>query len=552
MSVVQLRGYQEKGIYDLYGAFKEGFNRPLWVYPTGAGKSTVCSRFVQACLKNNKQILFFVHRKELVKQFAARLLDQFRIPSGIIMAGVPGRRDYPVQVASVQTLVRRLDKLPEADVIIIDEAHRSKASTYLKVLECYPDAKVVGLTATPFRGDGKGLGDIFDCIVQPIKMRELIKQGYLVGTEDSIKGPKDESVDMSGVRIVRGDYDRREMAKRFEGIALGVVDNYKRNAMGKKLIAFSVNVELSKQLCDAFDSAGIPAVHIDGETPTPERNRAIAEFTKGTFRILCNVGIAVEGLDVKGCDGVILNVATKSLGRYCQMVGRGTRPEVCPECYMPRTSPEMKTPETECNCGHKFASPDYKKECIILDHGNNWDEHGFAEDYDAVPFSLNGFKKPKKKKDEEEEPKTKLCPNCDLVQGYYKPVCKGCGYEFPRKVKEIRFSEKSEFIAYDKDAMIVERLMKLEYQKAFGDNGKRRITVPLSQLRIFAMLRGYKESWCVYRAIQLKYVDVDMEDPKAYRKCITLMELAELDGGTENLYRLLKEQAQVGQKAVAI
>lgn len=550
--MVSLRGYQEKGIYDLYGVFKQGYNRPLWVYATGAGKSTVCSRFVQACIKNGKTVMFMVHRKELVKQFAARLLDQFRIPSGIIMAGVPGRRDFPVQVASVQTLVRRLDKLPPADVIIIDEAHRTKANTYLKVLECYPDAKVVGLTATPFRGDGKGLGDIFDCIVHPIKMRELIRDGYLVGTEDSIYGPAEGSVDLTGVRIVRGDYDRREMAERFEGISLGVVDNYKRNAMGKKLIAFSVNVELSQQLCEAFNENGIPSVHIDGNTPTAERNRAINEFTKGTFRILCNVGIAVEGLDVKGCDGVILNVATKSLGRFCQMVGRGTRPEVCPKCYMPRTSPKMKTPKTKCNCGHEFDKEEYKTECIVLDHGNNWDEHGFAEDYDAVPFSLEGIKKPNKKKEEEEEPKTKLCPKCDLVQGYYKPICKGCGYEFPRKVKEIRFSESCDFIAYDKDAMIVERLMKLDYVKAFGDNGKRRITVPLSQLRIFAMLRGYKESWCVYRAIQLKYVDVDMQDPRAYRKCIYLMELAELDGGTDKLYKLVKEQSQVGVKAVAV
>lgn len=554
---VELRPYQEKGIRDLYEAIKKGCHRPLWVFATGAGKSTVCSRFVKACVKNEKRVLFFVHQRELVNQFAARLRDQFHISSGIIMAGVPSRRDFKVQVASVQTLVRRLHKLPPADVIIIDEAHRSKAKTYIQVLDRYPDAIVVGLTATPFRGDGSGLGDIFDGIVHPIKMREMIKYGYLVGTEDSIYGPQDESVDLTGVSIVRGDYDSNEMAARFadRGIILGVVENYRRNAMGKKLIAFSVNVELSQRLCEEFNSAGIPAVHIDGATPIPERNRVMNEFAKGKYRILCNVGIAVEGLDVKGCDGVILNVSTKSLGRYVQMVGRGTRPEVCPACYMPRTSPDMLEPEIKCNCGHEFSSPEYKKECIVLDHGNNWVEHGFAEDYDAVPFSLEGVKKTKKKKEEEEEeeePKTKICPNCDLVQSFFKPICKGCGYEFPREIREIRFSESNQFIAYDKDAMIVQRLMNLDYVKAFGDNGKRRITVPLSQLRIFALLRGYKESWCVYRAIQLKYVDVDMDHPQAYRQCIFLMQAAEIAAGTDTLYKMLKEQATVGVKAIAI
>jgi len=166
--VTQLRDYQERAIQMLYQSIKEGNRRLVWCMPTGAGKSTVCSRFVKACVKNQKRVLFFVHSKELVQQFALRLSGQFHISSGIIMAGVTPNRSKLVQVASVQTLVRR--EAPPADVVIIDETHRAKANTYRKVIEQYPDAIIIGLTATPFRGDGKGLSDIFETIVHPVKI----------------------------------------------------------------------------------------------------------------------------------------------------------------------------------------------------------------------------------------------------------------------------------------------------------------------------------------------------------------------------------------------
>lgn len=168
--MIELRDYQIKGINLLYDSIRRGNKRIVWCFPTGAGKSSVCSKFVKVCVKNDKKILFMVHSKELVQQFAQRLSSQFNVPSGIIMSGVAPNPRYPVQVASVQSLVKR--KKPDADVVIIDETHRAKASTYEKIIEFYPNAIIVGLTATPFRGDGKGLKSIFQDIVHPIRISE--------------------------------------------------------------------------------------------------------------------------------------------------------------------------------------------------------------------------------------------------------------------------------------------------------------------------------------------------------------------------------------------
>jgi superfamily II DNA or RNA helicase len=246
---IQLRDYQTKGTKMLNQAIRQGFKRILWVYSTGAGKSSVSSAYVKKCVENGKKVLFFVHSKELVVQFAQRLYHQFGIRSGIIMSKVEPARHLPVQVASIQTLVRR--KYPPADIIFIDEAHRAKANTYQKVLEQYPNAIVVGLTATPFRGDGKGLGDIFETIVHPIKIRELIAKKYLVPTQVFTS---DSTPDMSDVNTVRGDYDQKQMLQKFqEGTVItGVVQNYLRNANGKKAIVFNINVEHSKTMNRLF------------------------------------------------------------------------------------------------------------------------------------------------------------------------------------------------------------------------------------------------------------------------------------------------------------
>ena len=178
---MKIRTYQADAINMTKQALAD-FDRVIAAIPTGGGKSTTYARFTQICIRNNKRVWFVVHKRELVQQFADRLKDQFGIPSGIIMSKVKGYPRRLVQVISIQT-VRNRKGLIAPDVIIIDECHHATAKSYVSLIEKYPKAKIIGLTATPFRTGGKPLGNIFQKIVQPIKIRELIEQKYLVETK---------------------------------------------------------------------------------------------------------------------------------------------------------------------------------------------------------------------------------------------------------------------------------------------------------------------------------------------------------------------------------
>ena len=497
MKEIKLRDYQKQCKSELYVAFKEGWKRILVCVPTGGGKSTIFSSFVKDCLRWEKKVLFMVHSKELVNQFSDRLKDQFGIYSSTIMAGVKPDYTSPAQVASVQSLVRR--EIPfTPDVIIVDECHRSKAKTYTKIIERFPDARIVGLTATPFRGDGKGLSDVYDKIIHPIKIKQLIELGHLVGTK--VYAPQ-ESVDMTGVDTVRGDYDKKEMANRFgdSGITMGVVENYQKYCSGKKAIVFNVNVELSKEMCEKFKDAGIKAAHLDGATKDKERERVVKAFSKGEYDVLCNVMLFTEGFDVPDTEVVILNRATKSLGVFVQMVGRGLRPA------------------------------NNKSHCIVLDHGGNTLEHGFVEDYDSVVFSLKD--KPKKKG---KKKVTKKCPKCFVVNRIFDKVCSSCGEKFKSKERELKFSDGSKFVLLDRSAFIVDRLMKLPYKKLEGK-------IPVSQLRLVQALKGYKNGWHFHQAIEHYFPDIIKEDSKAWGEVNFRLDLAEVEDGTDIILKQVKK-----------
>lgn len=496
---IQLRDYQIRGIEQLNDAIKLGNKRICWVFPTGAGKSTIASSYVKMCVNARKKVLFFVHSKELVVQFAQRLYKQFGIDSGIIMAGVKPSRQLPVQVASVQTLVRR--QLPKADIIFIDEAHRSKAKTYQKVIDNYPNAIIVGLTATPFRTDGQGLGDIFETIVHPVKIRELIQKGFLVPTKVYTSA---QGVDMSGVKTIRGEYDNQEMMVRFSDnkVTSGVIQNYLKHANGKKAIAFNVNVQHSIEMNALFNKQGIASAHLDGTTDKKTRERIVRDFSKGKYQVLQNVGLFIEGFDVPDTECVILNHATSSLGRYVQEVGRGLRPAKG------------------------------KDNCTVLDHGDNTIRHGFVEDYDGLPFTLEGVDLKSKSK-KKREAKTKVCDNCFAVNPNNQRNCRECNEPFPIKERTVEFTDGTEFIAIERDALIIDRLLNLPYKKIKGG-------IPASQLRLFAILRGYKSKWWFHTAIDYGYVQVNKSHPNAFDQVLLLLKMEEIKAGTHELYKQIR------------
>lgn len=317
-----LRPYQRDALDQLRGHIARGVRRVLLVLPTGAGKTTVAAEMIHSAAARGNRVLFLAHRKELIDQASARL-DQFAVPHGVIMSG--HRRHNPlhaVQVASVQTLARR--QKPPAQLVIVDEAHHARATTYQRILDHYPGAPVIGLTATPWRTDGKGLGELFADTVAPITIRELTEQGYLV----PVTGWAYDVPEMSRVRKRGGDYERAgmELAMSRSVISGNIVEQYLRRSAGKRAVLFAASVKHSLDLVARFRAAGVSAEHLDGETPLEQREAILGRLASGATTLVSNVGVLTEGWDCPAVEVCILARPTLSTGLYMQMVGRILRP----------------------------------------------------------------------------------------------------------------------------------------------------------------------------------------------------------------------------------
>ncbi len=265
--------------------------------------------------------MIVVHRRELATQ-AAKRLREFGVDFGFIMAGESAKPYARVQIASVQTLVRR--KVPRAAVVVCDEAHLSTANTWAKVLEQYPKAKILGFTATPWRLSGKPLVGAYDACVVMSTPRELREQGHLC----DYVGFSYKTPDLSAVATVAGEYNERqsEEAMREPTIVANIVQQWLAHASTLSTVVFAVTVEHSQTLCAEFRAAGVSAEHLDGSTAKLRRDAILARVESGATRVLCNVGVAVEGLDIPRLKCVVLARPTKSLSRMLQMCGRGRRP----------------------------------------------------------------------------------------------------------------------------------------------------------------------------------------------------------------------------------
>ena len=251
------------------------------------------------------------------------------IDHGLIQAGLNADLSYPVQVASVQTLyarAMRTDKmpLPAADLVIIDEAHHVRAQTWAKILEQYPNARRLGLTATPCRSDGRGLGNFFDIIVEGPQVAELIEQKHLVPTV--YYAPVEP--DLKGVKTSQGDYAINELADRMNRPDLvgDIVTNWHKHGQRRKTLLFAVDVAHSIHIRDEFVKADVRAEHIDGSTPKDERDAILARLASGETELVSNCMVLTEGFDLPAIGCIVLARPTKQLGLFRQMAGRGLRP----------------------------------------------------------------------------------------------------------------------------------------------------------------------------------------------------------------------------------
>jgi len=314
------RPYQERALGAVLAARRSGHRRILLQMPTGGGKSCLAGMLIHKVLPG--RVLVVAHRKELLDQFFSMLRTHFGVEAGIIRAGEPTSPLLPVQLASIATLVRR--DLPPADLVLVDEAHRVPGDSYARTLAAYPQATIVGLTATPCRLDGSPLSEHFDVMVHGASYSELIESGAIVAP--AVYCP--ESADLSGVRKVGGDFNEGDLQKVMGAahVVGDVVEEWKEKSDGRSTVVFSCGVEHSRQLAAEFERCGVRVAHLDGSTPEVEREAILMALEIGKLDVVCNVGVLTEGWDQPRVKCCVVARPTLSLTLWMQMAGRVLRP----------------------------------------------------------------------------------------------------------------------------------------------------------------------------------------------------------------------------------
>lgn len=453
---MQLRDYQETAkdmARKFYGA---GGKKCLLVSPVGSGKTVMFSNIIASSIKLGKKAMVIAHRQELIDQ-ASEKLKAYGVEHGVIMADdYRSNSHLPVQVASIDTLRNRPQWNNWPDFIVIDEAHRSRAHSYMNYLDKCPKAKVLGVTATPYRLDGKGLGDIFEEMITVTTTKRLIHEGHLVPPRIFIP----EKLSLSKVKKTAGDYNEGELAAAMMQVEImgNVTSKWEAIAKDRRTLVFATSVEHSIKLTDRFNAKGYKFLHLDASTPKNERKSAVKMLERHEIDGISNVGLFTEGTDIPPLECVVFARPTLSKALYIQMAGRGLR--------------------TSQHTG--------KKDCIYLDHANLYEEHGsFLEEGN---LSLDMDLKAEKKKSKQQHP-IKTCDICYAANDPKATICVECGSvlagmqrQVVEKAAELKEVNVAIDPALDLEPKVTKRqqIMKMRSEE---------------QLYEFARRNGYKEGW---------------------------------------------------------
>lgn len=367
----------------------------VFVLPTGGGKTVVFSHIAQQAEARQQRIAVLVHRAELLDQ-ASRSLNQLGVRHGLIAAGRSMNLAAAVQVASVQTLARRLHQLsPQLfQLLVIDEAHHSNAGTWTAVLQHFQQARRLGVTATPIRSDGRGLGAFYSALIEGPTAAWLSDQGYLAKAR--VYAPP-IGFTSEGLRRRLGDYDLEQAAARLGGrqILGDAVSHYQRHLADRTAIAFCCSIQHAEAVATAFRRQGINAATIDGRLKPDERRRRLALLATGELKVLTSCNLIGEGVDVPSVGGCILLRPTQSLALHLQMIGRCLRPQ-------------------------------QGKQAVILDHVGNIEHLGHH--LDPQEWTLEG----RQQRHQPKAPAVRVCPACfAAVRGDQNP-CPECGHNAPQ------------------------------------------------------------------------------------------------------------------------
>lgn len=480
MTVFSLRPYQVDGKDEMRVLFRGGVKKVIFCSPTGSGKTVTFADMAREAVLNGYVVMVVVDRKELLTQAKDKLTSYGLNPS-LITAGRTGRSGSKSYIATVQTLARR--DLPPVDMLIIDEAHKQIFDKIVSRPE-YKDAYVIGATATPYRTGKMGqLSALYEELVETVTIQELIQDGYLVPAISY--GAK---LDTSKIKIKGQDYDADDLYNAFDKTTLyaGVVDKYRKFADGTKALCFCINVAHSKKVAQAFNAAGISAVHLDGKTPKAEREQILSAFSRGLFKVLCNVEVLTTGYDEWTIETIIVNLATKSLPKWLQMGGRGSR---------------ITPAEFKGKPGHL-----QKEHFNLIDMGGNVFSLGFWEQ--KRDYSLTH-----KTKDTVDAAPVKICPEdtadvnqregCGAIVNASAKNCKYCGFIFP-KPKETP-PEEIEFIQLENYEFLPPELV----GKAWG-------SMTVEELEAVRIVKGYKVGWIVKNILASK--DLELIDYARFRQ----------------------------------
>lgn len=441
----KLYGYQQKLIEETRKCLMNGSKSVLIVSPAGSGKSVVISEFARLTVNKGGQVLFFVHRKELIEQ----------ITNSFKKGGVDLKH---CTIMTVGKVAHRLDKIPKPTLIICDESHHSLAKTYKKIYEYYSDVPRLGFTASPWRLSGKGLGDVYESMVEGPDVKWLIDNHYLAPYDYySVKLIDDTALKRSST----GDYTNKSIDDAVGKVIYGdVIKTYKEKVNGQKAIVYAHSIEFSKKVAQEFNEAGISAEHADSKTPTKEREKIMSDFKTGKIKVLCNVDLISEGFDVPDCTVVIMLRPTESLVLDIQQSMRCMR-------YKPN------------------------KKATIIDHVANYTRFGLPDT--PRTWSLEG--RDKKKKASGSDVPIRTCPHCFAVIPAAYSTCPICGYEIGTDKSELKSDKSAKMEKINKTEF------KTDYSNVkYGRMNPKDAKSPEEMYKI-AKAKGYKPGWAYHQII---------------------------------------------------
>lgn len=322
---MELRPYQQEAKESIFNEWNKGVKKTLLVLPTGCGKTIVFAKVTEDCVSQGDRVLIMAHRGELLDQAADKIHQATGLGCATEKAEESCRDSwYRIVVGSVQTLMRekRLNQFSDDyfDTIIIDEAHHCLSNSYQRVLEHFSEAKVLGVTATPDRGDMRNLGQYFESLAYEYTLPKAIKSGYLVPIKALTVPLK---MDLSSVGVQSGDFKVSDIGTALDPYLYQIADEMLNYCKDRKIVVFLPLVKTSQKFRDILNDKGFRAAEVNGESS--DRAEILKDFEEDKYNVLCNSMLLTEGWDCPSVDCIIVLRPTKVRSLYSQMVGRGTR-----------------------------------------------------------------------------------------------------------------------------------------------------------------------------------------------------------------------------------